>query len=181
MKKLLILLLFIPLVSFGQKKLIIDYRFQLEDFFIAAFGFSVLTLVLAYLISRTYKRINSNIQQRNIKIIYCVFAILAPLIVVFYNVFFIEPILKAGPVKGKIISLYPFLFIFSFLTYIITGFILYRLKKIKKTVKLSNYELIVQFILASLLFLILIFGLYGILTAFGIPTGINSYYNYLNI
>jgi hypothetical protein len=134
---------------------------RFDHLYLAAFAFSVLTLVLAYLISTILKRAISNLQQRNINIIYFVFAILTPVIIGFYNSIFIEPTLIPGPFKGAFKSLQPKLLIFSFITYILTVFIIYKLKRIKTTTN-RFLRIFKQFIIACLLFLFLISALYGI-------------------
>jgi len=157
MKKLLLILLCLPFIGLGvlvdQVILVKPQMLSRYHIYITAYLFSVLTLVLAYLISSIYKRLNSNPQQRNIKIIYCVFAILTPLIIFLNYVFFIKPQLRLGPVTDLFFSQLTLVLIPSFLNYILTGFILYRLKKIIITLN-RPLRIIVQFILACFLFLI---------------------------
>jgi len=163
MKKLL-LLLFIPTFCLGRigfKGIKHKPLLTVEDFYFSVFALTALTLALAYFISIIFKRVISNLQQRNINILYFVFAILTPLIISFYYGLIVYPNLKPGPMKAKVVGLLPELLIFSLLTYILIGFIIYRLKRSKKTANMV-LRIFEQLTIACLLLLSLMGVIYGI-------------------
>ena len=162
MKKLL-LLLFIPTFCLGRIHLkgIKPKYFTVEDLYFSVFALTALTLALAYFISIIFKRVISNLQQRNINILYFVFAILTPLIISLYYGLIVYPNLKPGPIKAKVVGLLPELLIFSLLTYILIGFIIYRLKRSKKTANMV-LRIFEQLTIACLLLLSLMGVIYGI-------------------
>ena len=80
-----------------------------------------------------------------------------------------------GVLKEKVESLYPILFIFSFLTYAFNSYVLYRLDKIEKleTLKVKSYvELVSKFIEMLVIIIIIIINLKY--TLMGITTAIES-------
>ena len=136
------------------------------DFLNIAFSLSIIISCLVNILQVILKKIRPKPIGINLKKIHIIFAILSGTTPILYILFFIEQ----GVLKDWVLSKTPLFFIFSFLTYAFSGYMLYKLDKLEKLEVKSPVRLVIWLI--KILLVIIIGTIILKYTMMGINTAI---------